>query len=289
MSIRMLLSALFTMVITNYAAAQTIAIDMDTASGIQAATSSGDTAQLVTVQIRISGAINLFSYQYKVAFDTSRLSFVSAQLDAGPLGEKNILTRNGGVLIGVYQVQLNPPASDTLEISASITGADPAKSVSGDGLIGVAYFKFRTAFSDSTVISASSGFTAIYGGDFAPVPSYAAGKYRVTPSVAVVSPARFSAGSIDDGIATRTIAVTIGTSVAFYNIAPAATNGRNPLTFRLFTPNGKCIATYSALFSAATRRLSIPLSRIVSPLSAGIYVGSIESNGRITSQTIRIR
>lgn len=287
MSIRIMVSVLFAMLITNHAAAQTIVIDMDTASGIQATGAAKDTAQIVTVQVRMIGAVNLFSYQVKVAFDTSRLSYVGVQLDNGPLGEKNILARNGGVVFGVYQVQLNPPASDTIEISGTITGTDPSKNVSGDGLIGVIYFKSRTAVGDSTVIAASNGYTALYGGDITPVAAYAGGKHTVLRPVAV-SPDRFSPGRTDGESKCRTVAVAIGPSVAMYDIPPDATRTGAPLTFRLITPGGKCIVTRTVPFSAATRRISIPLPRDASTLSNGVYIGSIGIGGRISSQTIRI-
>jgi len=282
-----MIPALFLALFTGYAAAQTIAVDMDTASGIQATASSRDTAQLLTMQVRIIGAVNLFSYQYKIAFDDTKLSYISAQLDGGPLGEKNVLTRNGGVTLGLCQLQLNPPASDTIEISGTITGTDPALSVSGDGLIGVIYFKSKTAFNDSSAISASNGFTALYSGDMSAIQTYTAGNYRVLPSVAL-SPDRFNAMSTGGASNGRAVTVTIGTTVAVYNLGSLGADATT-LTFRLLTPDGKCVANYMAPYAAATGRLSVPLSRITAPLSAGVYIGSIGFNGRTVSRTIRLQ
>jgi len=162
---------------------QSMAVDMDTASGIQEALTVHDTAQTVIVTLQATSVTELFSYQCKVNFDTSQFSFIAAEQDFGALGEKNILAKDGGAVIGICQLQANPPASDTVEFSGTITGTDASKSVSGDGIIGVLYLKSKAGFNDSTTISITQGFLAEFEESMVEVTNYSEGTFKIEEEV----------------------------------------------------------------------------------------------------------
>jgi hypothetical protein len=282
MDFRAKLLCLIPVLLTSAMAVQTLSVDMDTAAGIQATATSGDTGQLLTVQVRLSGAESMFSYQYKLAFDTARLVFVNAELDFGFSGERNILCRNGGMTLPVCQLQQNPPAADTIEISGTIIGSDAAKCVSGDGLAGVIRFRSKTQYNDSCRITVCRGYTANFSGDLMSIDNYAAGVYRVFPVTRVT---RRGNGVVDrqDISSATTVIVQIGTAQAAYDLPACA--GRFPV-FRLLTPGGQLVATQVLRADGKQRNHIIPL-HTTTQLPAGIYIGSIDINGLIVSKTIR--
>jgi hypothetical protein len=286
MTVKKTVSGLF---ITFFAAGtlgQSIVVDMDTSSGIQATTTSTDTATpLITIQIRVTGAVDLFSYQYKVPFDTSRLTYMGAQLDGGFSGEKNILTHNGGMPIGVYQLQLNPPASDTIEISGTITGTDPAKSVAGDGLVGVIFFRSKTAPGDSCGITVCSGFYAPCGGNLVPFDHYSGGEFHVTLPVSAAS--RRANIPITSTIQNLlTVAVNIGTTEYLFQIPAAHTAAVQPLTFKLFTIDGKFITASTMRPVSATHHQTILVPVPAASLAGGVYIGSLGTGSSSVTKMI---
>ena len=84
-------------------------IDLSDEDGIQDEIQIEDSSGIVAVSLRIESAEELYSYQCKVAFDTAYFTFKGAEQDFGIGGEENILLKNGGSCIGIFQRQQNPP------------------------------------------------------------------------------------------------------------------------------------------------------------------------------------
>ncbi|MBN1576825.1 MAG: hypothetical protein JW913_09750 [Chitinispirillaceae bacterium] len=261
--------------------AQTMVVDMDTASGIQSAISTQDTAKTtLIVPLRITGADNLFSYQFKVAFDTSRFSFVGAQEDFGMLGEKNILAKNGGALIGIYQLQANPRALDTVEFSCTIQGEDAAKSVSGDGLIGVLYLQSKMRSEDSAQITISQGLTVRFDGAPEPVSSYTPGTYSIS-FVGVRPPA--GAPSFRQ----REVIVNYQTSRAYFSVPHSGFPSSQAMSIFIHSLNGRLIAERRiTLDGAGDHRISIAAPGIETP--SGAFVCTLRLGSVRLSKTIGV-
>ena len=257
--------------------AQTMVVDMDTASDIQDSFSTQDTVGTVVIPLRITDADNLFSYQFKVAFDTGRFTFVGAQQDFGMLGEKNILAKNGGTLIGIFELQVNPPASDTVEFSCTITGSDKSKSVSGDGLIGVLYLQSKMHSDDSTEITISQGFLAEFGGSLEPVSSYTQGMFITKPFMHV----RHSTRSPLRG---RRIVVDCRTSSVNFFIPRNYCAFGGAISITLHSLDGRLILQRSFLLEADGDRFTIPTPAITT--LSGTFICTLRLGGLHLSQTI---
>jgi hypothetical protein len=207
---------------------------MDTTNGVQDIYIAKDTTQTVTVALWMSGADALFSYQFKVAFDTAKFSFIDAQPDFGITGKRNLLTKNSGTIIGIYQLQTNPAATDTVEFSCSITGTNGAKSVTGDGLIGVLYLKSKINSGDSSIITVVQGYHAAFGGDLIPIASYKSGNYKSFPIVDIKTKP-----SVIDKY--KKIVLRVRNGYVAFSIPDALLYQNNELTMRIFSLNGKLL------------------------------------------------
>jgi hypothetical protein len=222
--------------------AQSLLIDMDTASGVQNVLASRDTGNTVPVSIRVSGINTVSSYQFKVSFDTTRFLYVAAQQDFGITGEKNILTKNGGSIIGIAQLQINPPASDTVEFSYSITGNNSATLVSGEGLAGVLYLKSKLTTGGSSVVSVSNGVLSDFDLSVLPISLYDKGIYKIMPSTAIAADKQ----SLSYNKSTVNEIITLGwnNTLVTFNIPSISLYDSRELTFRLYSLNGKLLANH---------------------------------------------
>lgn len=220
--------------------AQTLFVDMDTAAGVQNKYITKDTAKTIAIAIRLTGAEAMFSYQFKVAFDTSCFSFVAAQENFGIKGESNILTKNGGGIIGICQFQTNPPAPDTIEYSYSITGTKSEKSVTGEGLAGVLYLKSKIRPGDSSSITIMQGYSASFGGDLIPIASYKGGMCKISPIVRIGY-----RKDIDKNYGTGK-KIVLGNKGAYvtFAIPDALLQNNKEFRLRIFSLGGKLLAAH---------------------------------------------
>lgn len=270
------------------AAAQSISVDMDTASGIQPTVATEDTGQTLVIPIRINDADHLFSYQFKIAFDTGSFTFLGAQQDFGITGEKNILTKNGGTTIGIFQVQVNPPADDTVEFSCSLTGTDDTKSVSGDGLIGVLYLKSRLNPGDSAAVAVSQGFLAPYGGTLTPVATYAGGMYRVLLPVTVNRSANRRTVSPSTASAAYLINILIGTTEVHFDLPAALFDQDGALSITLFSLDGRLQASRRIPLHSGGISGPVAVQKPCGSVASGAYLCTVAGGTTRISRTIRI-
>lgn len=266
---------------------QSFIVDMDTASGIQGSLQTKDTAQTLIVTLRAATVSNLFSYQCKVSFDTSKFSFIGAEQDFGVLGEKNILTKNGGNIIGIYQLQTNPPALDTVEFSGTIQGTDATPSVSGDGIIGVLYLKTKLSVNDSSSISISQGFYAEFEGTMEEITSYTAGTYKIIPSVSITTSndekkLGYNVPSISILSVTtayQVIEVTFQSSTARFSVSTNTLSTDNKIHLTLYTLDGKFITNFQTyIYDSNNCQVTIPPSAVHKPTISGTYICTLAGN-----------
>lgn len=277
----------FTLLYSMCIQAQTITADMDTTTGVQNIHTTKDTAQIVTIALRVSGADAMFSYQFKVTFDTARFSFIAAQQDFGVSGEKNVLKNNGGSVIGICQMQANPAAPDTIEFSFSITGTDAAKSVNGGGLVGVLYLKSKIVPGDSSSIAIVQGYSASLGGDLIPMTSYKGGTYKILPKVGIghrrFADKRYSADSFGK------IAFGIRNAYVTFAIPEVLLNNNTEFTLRVFSLNGKLVAAHHLpVRNSKLEQFFLQKTGGTFYRQAGTYLYSLEIGDARFIQTITI-
>jgi hypothetical protein len=139
--------------------------DADTATtGIQATNVLTDTGMTLIVEFDAAAMTDLFSYEFSVRYDTTKLLYKGGDKDYGFDGRQNILTTKGGAVQGLCQKRRNPLRPDIIDVAYTIIGADKNQQVSGDGLIGVLSFKSRMQHGDSSTISIISGAWASLDG-----------------------------------------------------------------------------------------------------------------------------
>ncbi len=269
---------------------QTISVDMDSGEeGIQEIVMANDTAETLTVAIQLSDAVDLYSYQCKIAFDTGSLSFLAAQQDFGLTGEKNMLTKNGGSVIGIFQLQTNPQAEDTIVISGSITGTDASLSVDGNGCIGVLYFASKVQPGDSATIMVTQGFLAAFGEDLTPVENYSDGVYSVDPAVAV-SDHRDQTTPHRTPAQTRRLTLILPLTAPLDICIPAAgANTADIITVSLFSVDGKLLARHRQPFHSDTRIIQLPARGENYRYPSGTYLCTIRTGNYRLSRTVTTR
>ncbi len=262
--------------------AQTISVDMDTTPGLQNVKITKDTAETVAVAFRISGVNAMFSFQFKAGFDTTRFSFLAAFQDFGPAGEKNILTLNGGSIIGIGQLQVNPAASDTVEFSYSITGTDEAKSVNGEGLIGVLYLKSKLSPGDTSSITVGNGYVASFGGDLLPLTSYNAGKFIILPRVGIEN----RKGEGKNIHSYDKLILRIKNSQVQFAIPEILFRADNDFLVRIFALDGRLMTSFRLPVNKNIKNYDINQKTDNTFNNAGTYLFSVEAGGSRFTKTI---
>jgi hypothetical protein len=239
MTIRIIRLFVITFIFYSSPIGQTLSVDLDTAAGIQNTFVSREPGVTLPVAIRISGCISISSYEFKVAFDTAKFSFVGAQQDFGITGEQNILVKNGSAIIGISRPQINPAALDTIEFGFAITGSSSTSLVSGDGLAGVLYLKSKLKIGDSTTISISNGTLSDFDLNSVPFTSYKSGKFKYLPITAIFD--RPSVGSSYCSGPTEKISLTVRNQTITFIIPAKTTEMKNRMLFQIFSINGRLI------------------------------------------------
>ncbi len=237
-----ILTSIFLIFTANFA--QSISIDLDNEVGIQNTFTSRDTGATIAIAIRFTGVNQISSYQFKVSFDTSRFTFIGAQQDFGITGEKNILTKNSGSIIGIAQLQLNPPAKDTVEFSYSITGNNASSLVSGDGLAGVLYLKSKIPLGDSSSIMVSNGILADFELNQTTVNVYHKGTYSVLPVTWNIKQ------NHDNKYISETMSsvfLSIQNNFIRFEIPYSIVKSSKMVSFVLYTINGKFLTEYTTV------------------------------------------
>jgi hypothetical protein len=224
---------------TNFA--QTVSIDLDNEAGIQSKVTSRDTSATIAIAIRLTGVNQISSYQFKVSFDTTKFTFIGAQQDFGTINEKNILVKNGGSIIGIAQLQLNPPAKDTVEFSFTITGTTPSTLVSGDGLAGVLYLKSKVPMGDSTAVTVSNCILADFELNQTTVNVYNKGTYSVLP---VTRNLRGKHNNISISEPVSSVSLSILNRNVQFDIPSPVAAGCKMVSFTLYTIDGKFLTAY---------------------------------------------
>lgn len=228
---------------TNFA--QTISIDLDSAAGIQSTLTSRDTAATIGIAIRFTDINQISSYQFKVSFDTTRFTFVGAQQDFGMTGEKNILTKNSGSIIGIAQLQINPPAKDTVEFSYSVTGNNASSLVSGDGLAGVLYLKSKIPLGDSSSITVSNCILADFDLNQTAVSHYNKGTYAVLPVTRSVRQHKHDLITSSGQLSPVTLSIL--NNFITFDLPHSALSSNEMVTITFYTLNGKYLTEFDLL------------------------------------------
>jgi hypothetical protein len=100
-----------------------------------------------TAGVVIYGARKLYSYQYYISFDTTRLKFISAA--KGNDSCKNFLESKGGS--NSFSGNLSRDDKTSILVKGYLTGDDSSQSVNGAGILALITFKKRTG--DTTLLS----------------------------------------------------------------------------------------------------------------------------------------
>jgi hypothetical protein len=262
--------------------AQSLSIDLDTTSGIQSTFTSRDTSTSINVAIRFTGVSKISSYQFKVSFDTTRFTFIGAQQDFGISGEKNILTKNSGSIIGIAQLQLNPPAKDTVEFSYSITGNNQSLLISGDGLAGVLSLKSKVPLGDSSSITVSNCILADFDLNQTQVNTYCKGTYWVMP---VTKSAKEKYVNSNTPEPLTTVSLTIQSSNILFDIPSSDVNNSKTFLYTFYTLNGKYLTEYN-ITNANSNYNTISGSDNMLFNQPGRYICSLKIGSRNYSQII---
>ena len=283
-TIRLLLISLIFFTVSS--TAQQLLIDMDTASGVQETIAVDEEGGILTLAIRIEGAENLFSYQFKVVFDTGSFSFIDAQQDFGLNGEQNILTTNGGSIISINQLQTNPPVEGTVDFSGSITGSDSSRSAAGDGLAGVLYLESKLQPGDTAVIEVVEGFYVSSGSDLIPCPVHVPGMAIRTEELHIDFSDRTIAyrGILTSG----EIALVFPSSVVHVALPAGLSNDITTMTVSLFYLDGKIRNSWRFDPGTALRRIQVPGSTKRRHGTAGILLCTVSTGSARCSRMVRI-
>jgi hypothetical protein len=113
-------------------------------------------ADTIMAAIQVTNAVNLFSYEIHVGFDTSHLQFLTGKKETG--AQKNILeTKDGSTF---FYCSYSKKDSTKIIAGASILGDDELLCPAGSGFLGFLYFKKKTE--DTTVIRIYSSLLETY-------------------------------------------------------------------------------------------------------------------------------
>lgn len=262
--------------------AQSLSIDLDTVSGIQSTFTSRDTSATINIAIRLTGISKVSSYQFKVSFDTTRFTFMGAQQDFGISGEKNILTKNGGSIIGIAQLQLNPLAKDTVEFSYSITGNNASLLVSGDGLAGVLSLKSKVPLGDSSSITVSNCTLADFDLNPIQVNVYSKGTYSVSPVTWSIKEKYPNNNCTEPG--TIVLLSTQSSNIQFKIPFSDVINSKI-YQFAFYTLNGKYLTVYSTT-NANSNHYTISGNDNIVFSQPGKYICCLKTGSRNYSQIV---
>lgn len=267
---------------TNFS--QTISIDLDSGAGIQSTLTSRNTAATIGIAIRFTDINQISSYQFKVSFDTTRFTFVGAQQDFGITGEKNILTKNGGSIIGIAQLQINPSAKDTVEFSYSVTGNNASFVVSGDGLAGVLYLKSKISLGDSSSITVSNCILADFNLNQTAVSHYNKGTYAVLPVTGNIRQPHdlmISSGQLSP------VTLSILNNFITFVLPHSALSSNEMVTVTFYTLNGKYLAEFD-LLTGKSNFYTCSGSNNPKFNQSGRYLCCLKTGGGNYSQTVTI-
>jgi hypothetical protein len=262
--------------------AQSLSIDLDTTSGIQSTFTSRDTSASINVAIRLTSVSKISSYQFKVSFDTTRFTFMGAQQDFGISGEKNILTKNGGSIIGIAQLQLNPPAKDTVEFSYSITGNNQSLLISGDGLAGVLSLKSKVPLGDSSSITVSHCTLADFDLNETQVNTYCKGTYSVMPVTRSIKGGYANSSSSEP---LTTVSLSIQSCKILFDIPSSDVNNIKMFLYTFYTLNGKYLTEFN-ITNANSNHNTISRNDNMLFSQPGRYICNLKIGSRIYSQSI---
>jgi hypothetical protein len=171
---KMILLSLLTVSSLN---AAVLSVDVsDNENGIQNTIRLKDNVDTLIFSFYLQNAVNCFSYQFSVQFDTTRLRFITSDIDKGISGPANILKSNGGDVVGLSQLRNSNSAGNIIDFGCTISGQNQSRSVSGSGLAGIAVFKNLMSNNDSTIITLLDCFTASFNGQKTAIDSLKSGK-----------------------------------------------------------------------------------------------------------------
>jgi len=106
-------------------------IVVDQNAGTKALDVSCAATGAVHVAVKVADAVSITGFMVRVAFDSTLLKFVKAELVAPGSGDKPLLETNGGV---PGPTLVKAPDAGTVDIAAAVKSAESA-AVSGDGLL----------------------------------------------------------------------------------------------------------------------------------------------------------
>ncbi|HEX2957217.1 MAG TPA: hypothetical protein VHO70_10310 [Chitinispirillaceae bacterium] len=280
----LLLTAILSLYTANYA--QSLLVDLDTLPGIQNTFTTKDTAATVGVAIRLTGVTQISGYEFKVSFDTTKFTFVGAQQDFGMTGEKNILTKNSGSIIGIAQLQSNPPAKDTVEFSYSITSYNSSTLVTGDGLAGVLYLKSRLPLGDSSAISVSNCILTDFDLNPTPVNVYNKGTYLVLPVTWSIRQHKYNFTASSGQFSTVTFSIL--NSLIKFDLPHSALSNNEIFTVAFYTLSGKYLAEYKMI---ANKNNFYSFNENNNSIfnQSGRYLCSLNAGSKKYSQVVTIR
>jgi hypothetical protein len=284
MTIRIIRLFVITFILYSSPIGQTLSVDLDTAAGIQNTFISREPVVTLPVAIRISGCSSISSYEFKVAFDTAKFSFVGAQQDFGITGEQNILVKNGSAIIGISRPQINPAAQDTIEFGFAITGSSSTSLVSGDGLAGVLYLKSKLKIGDSTTISISNGALSDFDLNSTPFTSYKTGKFKLLPVTSLFdSPSEISSFCSDP---TLKIALIVRNQTITFNVPAKINENKNRILMQIFSVNGRLV-TQSILSELKETTVYKGFDTVI-PENSGKFIICLNTGANTFSQMVTI-
>ncbi|MCC7265019.1 MAG: Ig-like domain-containing protein [Candidatus Latescibacteria bacterium] len=137
-----------------------IGVDLDAASADQGLTFLADLEadQEISLDLYVSGAVDVSGYAVKLGYDPTVLEFVSATDDAG---EGNLLRANSGTALF-----LSPLLGEgTVEFGGAILGAKATTAVDGSGFLGRFTFRILEGFNGTQVAVQSVDLKSLTGQD----------------------------------------------------------------------------------------------------------------------------
>jgi hypothetical protein len=104
--------------------------------------------EVFTIGVVIENAYNLHTYSFKCEFDTQVVHFNGAVAKLTPVSKAFLEQKNGSIA-----AFLSLPITNSIEIAATMSGNDPAQSVSGDGVLGFLTFTAKKNGNPALAIS----------------------------------------------------------------------------------------------------------------------------------------
>lgn len=259
-----------------------ILVDCDPETpGIQKTLYLDGTEEYVFIDFVADNFEKVTGYQFTMTFDSSKLSFEEGK--DGTLKNKNILKKNGGSIIGIANLQVNPPAKDIVDFAFSISNATEAMAVSESGMLGYVAFSSKMKEGDTCVIEISKGGWAYLNSNLNLITSYEPGRC-IFAGTGIVESNAFNYSTLN---LYATSGNNSGILPQIHFIIPESFKQSSQYSIKLFDTKGQLIANVAnGMISPGryTVNLEEKVGRHIS--SSGLYLCNVEIEK--ISRTIKI-